>query len=154
MPIPKVLVAVGIVTGSALATTFAFAAWNSDGKGAATVAGKTAGKLQVTNVAIDNALYPGGSSDLSVKVKNPNPYAVTLTNINNDSAAAISATPSTCAASNVWFANQPVNVVLNSLEEKTITVPGVGMILNADNACQGAVFTIPVEVIGASSAGH
>ena len=157
MRIPKALVAVGIVTGSALATTFAFAAWNADGKGNATVAGKTAEKLQVTTVAIPDALYPGGTSNLSVKVKNPNPYAVAVTGVVNDTTGSISvdsAHAAGCAAGNVAFVSQTVNVVLNTNEEQTITVPGVSMVLDAQDGCQGAVFTIPVEAVGASSASH
>jgi len=156
MRIPKFFVAVGVVTGSALATTLAFAAWNADGKGDATVAGKTAEKLVVTNVGVPNALYPSATSNLVVKVKNPNPYPITVTSIANDTSAAVTVAPlagSTCAASNVSFTNQTnLNVPITPNTEVTITVPGVKMIADAADGCQGATFTFPVIASGASSA--
>ena len=154
MRIRKPLAALAITAVTVTGAGIAFAAWNADGKGDATVAAKTASKLKVTNVAIPDALYPGGSSNLSVKVKNPNPYAVTVTSIANDTSASVTVATvpgSTCAATNASFTNQPVNVPIAAGAEATITVPGVSMILNAADGCQGATFTFPVVASGASS---
>jgi hypothetical protein len=157
MRIPKPLVGIGIVTGSALATTFAFAAWNADGRGDATVAARTAQKLEVSNVAVPNALYPSATSNLSVKVKNLNNYPVTVTQIVNDtSGSGITVTAVggvTCLPSNVSFTNQTgLSIAVAAGAEQTISVPGVKMIADAQDGCQGATFTFPVQAIGASSA--
>ena len=156
MRIRKALVAVGILTGSALATTFAFAAWNASGSGQATVQGKTAQALTVSNVAISDALYPSATSGVKVSVTNPNPYPVTVTSIEGNGAITVDSLHSDCAASNVSFTNQTLasGVVLGANDgNATIeTAGGVKMIANAADACQGATFTIPVKAVGASSA--
>jgi hypothetical protein len=157
MRIRKPLAAVAISVATVTAAGVAFAAWNADGSGTATVAGKTASRLQVSNAAITDALFPGGTSNLSVKVKNPNPYPVTVTSITNDTSAAITVATlagATCAASNVSFTNQTVNVPIAVNAEVTITVPGVKMIGNAEDGCQGATFSFPVVAAGASSASN
>src|SRR5438270_13124559 len=76
MRIRKALVAVGILTGSALAANLAFAAWNAGGSGSGSAKATNAAGRTTSAVTTTADLYPGATGGLKITINNPNPYPV------------------------------------------------------------------------------
>ena len=127
----------------------AFAAWNADGSGIAQVKAVTA--QGVTVLASDPApsLYPGASVALSLKLNNPNSYAVRISGVAAD--GAITSDQPDCDAGGNGVTFTPVTGLSKSVaahRTTTLTLPGaVSMDINAPVSCSGATFSIPVRVI-------
>lgn len=142
----------GIITSGLLATGVAFAAWTAGGAGSGYAKAGTAVALgTVSAVPVDN-LYPGGSADVEITIDNPNPYPVRVTSIAG--AGAITSGITACdGATGVTFADQTGtwDVPANASAPFTLT-DAASMSNVSDNACQGATFTIPVTLAGASNA--
>jgi hypothetical protein len=151
--IRKSLAAIGIVTGATLASTLAFAAWTADGTGTGSAEAITAQAVTATGADASAQLYPGGNGELQVKISNPNQYPVLVTAINNGSSA-ISADKVGCnAAQSVTFTNSSGEWSVAANSDTTVVLAGKVHMSNAANdACQGATFTVPVSVIAASNA--
>lgn len=169
MRIQKKAVAFGIVGGVLALAGVAFAAWNAGGAGRGSAQALSAVDL-TTSVATPVAgLYPGGSANLSITVNNPNPYPVSVITVEPDPDNAIAVDTAGCDAGNVSlvitggsFTTTPgVLAVPVGIPAKVGSTNGtspitltnaVKMIDDADDACQGAVFSVPVVVTGASAA--
>ncbi len=148
-PTKKLVVAGGLVAGM-LASGVAWAAWTADGTGNGYAGATTAEELTTSVVTAPADLYPGGTGDVKVTINNPNDYAVDVTSIAGD--GAITADLAGCTTTGVTFTDQTGtwNVAANG--SSTVTLTGAASMSNAsDNACQGAVFTIPVALSGASA---
>lgn len=161
-----------IVIGTTLAVagtaTAAYAAWNATGKGNAYAQAGSAQELQITQATTSATLYPGATGDAYIQVKNPNSYPVEISTIAWLPSDGVQATPvagSTCNNTGVYFGDFSKstigsNGVLSGLklglgagETKTFTLSqAVRMINNSEDGCQGATFSIPVKVTGASAA--
>ena len=145
----KIFVAGGVAAGL-LASGVAFAAWTADGTGTGS-AGATTAEALTTSVATASAeLYPGGTGDVKVTINNPNDYAVNVTSISGN--GTITDDKAACTVTGVTFANQTGtwNVAANG--SSTVTLADAASMSNAsDDGCQGAVFTIPVTLAGASA---
>jgi hypothetical protein len=98
------------------------------------------------------SLYPGATADLSVKVTNPNSFAVTITavsgngTITSDKGAACNTTTGV-AFSNTTGLTQVVGAgatVAFALTNK------VTMSNASDTTCQGAVFSVPITLTATS----
>ena len=132
----------GLVVGGAVAAVtgvgVAFAAWTSTGTGAGTATAATAKNLTVT-AGSPTGLYPTGTVTMPVTVTNNNPYKVQLDTI--DFVDATSSAPE-CTASAVTSAGgsyQNVFLAPGGSVSKDLTV---SMSNNAEDACQGASFTL------------
>ena len=150
-PTKKIVVASGLVAGM-MASGVAWAAWTADGTGNGYAKATTAEVLTTSDASASTTaqLYPGGSGDVKVTINNTNDYAVNVTSITGN--GAITADKAGCTVTGVSFANQTGtwNVAANG--SSTVTLTGAASMSNAsDNACQGAVFTIPVALSGASA---
>ncbi len=130
-----------IVGGTAVALTgvsVAFAAWTSTGTGSGTAAATTAKNLTVTAGTL-TGLYPTGTVTMPVTVTNNNAYKVQLDTI--DFVDATSTIPG-CTASTVTSAGgtyQNVVIAPGASVSKDLTV---SMSNAAEDACQGATFTL------------
>ncbi len=130
-----------VVGGTVAALTgvgVAFAAWTSTGTGSGTTTAGTAKDLTVT-AATPTGLFPTGTVTMPVTVTNNNPYKVQLNTIEFVDAAV--STPG-CSASTVSSAGgsyQDVVIVPGGSVSKDLTV---SMSNAAEDACQGAVFTL------------
>ena len=86
-------------------TGAAFAYWNGSGIGTASAAtGAMAAPSVVALVGGDapsSALLPGGSSDVILRINNPNPYALVLTAISTNGSIVVSGASGTCTSSGV-----------------------------------------------------
>ena len=150
---------VGIVVAvAALATAgLVSAAWLASGSGSGYAKAGTASPLTTVDVSASTTatLYPGVSGDVTLRVSNPNPYPVQVTAV---SAGAGSVTPDAahaagCTTTGVTFNNQTgLNINVPASGATTATLSGAASMSNASsNGCQGATFTIPVNLTGASS---
>jgi hypothetical protein len=140
--------------GIALAGSVAFAAWTATGSGSGYAKAGTAQALTTVDVSASTAatLYPSGTGDVVVKITNPNPYQVTVTSIAGNGTITSDKGAACDAATGVTYTDQTGSWVVNALASTQFTLSGAAAMSNAsDNSCQGAVFTIPVSLSGASS---
>jgi hypothetical protein len=125
----------------------AFAAWTSNGTGSGTATATNAQNLtiSVTNVS---GLYPTGSFNVPFTVTNPNPYAVTLSKI---ALNGVTVDKPGCTASVVSGADLVDTDVIPAGGTTASRDFSVTMSNAAEDACQGAVFTLTLKATGASS---
>ncbi len=147
---------VAVVTGSMLVAGVALAAWTATGTGTGAAKATTATALTVANGTASADLYPGfADGDLSVDVTNPNSYDIEVSAVEYTGGAITGAGGiGTCTTTGVTMdagsiAVGPTTITAGS----TVNIP-VADVINmdntSDNGCQGATFTIPVTVTGAS----
>jgi hypothetical protein len=156
------LAAAAGVTAVGLGGMIAYAAWTTSGSGSGTVSARSASALVVADGHVSNTLYPNGTADLVVTVNNPNAYNVNVTSIvqgalasGSATTAAISDNAGGCTASTVTYTPPAggVNFVVGAGATYTVTLHNVISMSNgAEDACQGATFTVPVIANGASTA--
>jgi len=145
-------VAAAVVAASGAA---AWAAWQANGAGNASAkAGQSVTLTTVATTAPGDLLYPGGTGDVKLKVRNDNPFRVHLS-------AVVGAGPITpdaahaagCTTTGVTL-HTPVlgawSLPANQTTELTLD-NAVDMSNASDNGCQGATFTIPVILVGISN---
>ena len=138
-----------------------FAAWVVPGTGQGYAKAKQALALTTDDLGATTTdlLYPGATGDVKVKVNNPNPFPVTVTAV--DGNGAVDSDKASCTdvggdltkKTGVSFANQTLNSnnVVPANGSVTLTLNNaVSMSNQSVNACQGAVFTIPVSFTASS----
>jgi hypothetical protein len=139
----------------ALVGSVAMAAWVTNGTGSGYARAGTAQALTTVDVSATTpaTLYPGGNGNVRLSINNPNPYAVQVTAVARTGAITSDAGAACDASTGVTFTDQTglaLNVPASSAA--TFTLNNVVSMSNAsDNSCQGAVFTIPVSLTGASA---
>ena len=137
------------------------ASWLVPGNGQGYSKAASAQALTTSDVAATTTaqLYPGGSGDVKVKIDNPNPFAVTVTKVEPN--GAVSSDQAGCTdvggdptkATGVSFSTQNLSSgnVVSANGSLTLTLTNAASMTNASvNACQGAVFTIPVTFTASS----
>jgi hypothetical protein len=143
---------------SAVAVGVVVAAWVANGSGPAYAKAATASSLTLgdASASVTADLYPGATGAVKVMVTNPNAFPVRITSVAKQAAAAITSDKGAAcnASTGVTFTNQTgLTLDLAAGATNTFTLAGAVSMSNAsDNSCQGAVFTIPVDVTGASNA--
>jgi hypothetical protein len=133
-----------------------YAAWTTNGSGSGYAKAESSQALTTTDVSASTtaSLYPGADGDLKIQIDNSNDYPVRVRAVNNGTG---SITPdgahSGCNASSVAYTNTSgLTVDIPAHGSTTSTLSGkVHMNGTADDACQGATFTIPVDLVGASN---
>jgi hypothetical protein len=145
-----------------------YAAWTASGGGSGYAEATSAQALTTVDVSASTTatLYPGADGDLLLRIHNPNPYPVQVTDVTGNGTITSDASHSTCGSdgshpTGVTFTNQTgqtINVpdaTTNSgdgVGNKQVTLSGaVHMSNSSDNSCQGATFTVPVSLSGNSS---
>ncbi len=144
-----------VLTGTLLAASVAFAAWTATGSGSGSAKATTAQALSTVDVSATTTpqLYPGGTGDVKIKIQNPNPYPVRVTNINGNGAITSDKGAACDASTGVTYTDQTGTFDVPASGDATFTLAGAVAMSNAsDNSCQGAIFTIPVSLSGASNA--
>ncbi len=152
----KVAVATAIVIG-ATSVGIAFAAWTTNGTGSGSAKATSAIDLTTVDASASTSaqLYPGGSGDLKISIKNDNSYPVRVTNINNAAVGSITSDKGAAcdASTGVTFDNSAGTWDVPANSTASFTLVGKVHMSNAsDTTCQGAIFTIPVDLLGASNA--
>ena len=137
-----------------------YAAWTTNGSGSGYAKAGSAQSLSTVDVSASTTatLYPGQNGDVLIKIHNPNPYNVTVTGIAGNGAITADSGHSTCGSdgshpTGVTYTDQTgLNLSVSASSDLQTTLSGAAHMANtSDNSCQGATFTIPVTISGASS---
>jgi hypothetical protein len=137
-----------------------YAAWTSSGNGTGFAKASTAQALtSVTATGVTAGLYPGATAALTLNLSNPNPYPVTITDVTGNGTITADSSHSTCGQdathlTGVTYTDQHnLSIAVPANGTAQVTVPSSVHMSNAsDNSCQGATFSIPVSLNGASAA--
>jgi hypothetical protein len=147
-------------TAVAVGGGVAWAAWTASGTGTGTAqAGKSINLRTAATTTSGTALYPGAKGDLKVRVVNDNGFKIQITTVargegdvtasqphhGNGCAGAATGVSIPSVTAESWIVNA------NTTQEFTLA-DSVSMSNASHTACQGATFTIPVVLIGLSSA--
>lgn len=142
---PAVFLAVGSIAGGA------FGYFTSTGKttGSASTGTMQTVTVSAATVAPNTGLLPGGSADVTLKVTNPNSFAVTLVAVTatGGTITADSGHPG-CTTTGVTFTNQTgLSTSIPASATTTVDLSGAASMSTASSAgCQGATFSIPVTI--------
>jgi hypothetical protein len=135
-----------------------YAAWSTSGSGSGYAKAGTSSALTISDASASTTadLYPGATGSVKLKVTNPNPFPVRITTVTKQSGGTITSDKGAAcnASTGVTFTDQTgLALDLAAGATSTFTLSGAVSMTNAsDNTCQGAIFTIPVDVTGASNA--
>ena len=137
------------------AVALVYAAWTTNGSGSGYAKAGTAQALSTVDVSASTSatLYPGGpAGDVSIRISNPNSYPVTVTSVAGNGSITPDAGHAGCTTTGVTFTDQTgLSIAVPANGQTTTTLSGAASMSNASvNACQGATFTIPVTLSGAS----
>ena len=138
-------------------SSIVFAAWSTNGSGTGYAKAGTASALVIGDASASTTadLYPGATGSVKLMVTNNNNFPVRVTAVSKQAGAITSDKGAACNASKgVTFTNQTgltLDVAANGTQTFTLA-NAVSMTNASDNTCQGAVFSIPVDVTGISNA--
>jgi hypothetical protein len=141
-----------------LAAGAAISSWQTTGSGNAYSKAATASVLTVGDASASTTadLYPGANGAAKIAVTNPNSFPVRITSVTKQAATAVTSDKGAAcnASTGVAFTDQTgLALDLAAGATATFTLAGAVSMTNAsDNSCQGAVFTIPVNLTAASNA--
>ena len=132
-----------------------YAAWTTSGSGSGYAKAQSAQDLTTIDVSASTSatLYPGADGDVLIKVDNPNPYPVRVTGISGNGAITADSGHASCVTTGVTFTDQTgLSFDIGADAAAETTLDGAAHMSNSsDNGCQGATFTIPVTITGASN---
>ena len=133
-----------------------YAAWTSSGTGSGYAKAKSAQTLTTVDVSASTTatLYPGADGDVLIKISNPNQYPVRVTSVTGNGAITADSGHAGCVTTGVTYTNQTgqtIDVPAGGTTQATLT-NAAHMSNASDDGCQGATFTIPVSLTGASNA--
>lgn len=144
---------------AALAVTgIIVAAWSTSGSGNGYAKAGSASALTIGDASASTSadLYPGATGAVNLKVTNPNSFPVRITAVSKQAAGSITSDKGAAcnASTGVTFTDQSgLTLDLAAGATSTFTLSGAVSMSNAsDNSCQGAIFTIPVDVTAVSNA--
>lgn len=141
-----------------VASGIVFAAWSTSGSGTGYAKAGTASALTIGDASASTSadLYPGVTGAVKLKVTNPNSFPVRITAVAKQTSGSISSDKGAAcnASTGVTFTDQSgLTLDLAAGATSTFTLSGAVAMSNAsDNTCQGAIFTIPVDVTAISNA--
>lgn len=142
--------AAGMVVGGTLALGTAAASWKAAGAGTGNAAATSAVDLTTLDASAlaPAELYPGGTGDVIVRLSNPNPFPLDVDRIDGSGAITSDAGAACDASTGVTFDDrQGLALVVPAQSTLTVTLPdAASMDATSHDACQGAVFTIPVTI--------
>jgi hypothetical protein len=156
--IPRKVIVVLALAVCALVAGIAVAAWSvsTSGNGSAKASTASALTLGDASGSTSGDLYPGGAGDLKLKLSNPNPFPVRVTAVALTSGGTITSNAAACdsGGNGVSLTTQSgltIDLAANAANQVATVSGAVHMASSAPNACQGAVFTIPVDVTASSN---
>ena len=148
---------VSTATGVLMAAGIAVAAWTATGTGSGYAKATSAQPLTTVDVSATTTatLYPGADGDVQLEIDNPNDYPVRVTDVALDTTGSIAVDGghAGCNVASVTFTDQSgLTLDVGAGTSAPFTLAGaVHMDGTANDACQGATFTIPVSLTGASN---
>lgn len=155
--LPRKLVFVLAAIVVLVLSSIVLAAWSTSGSGTGYAKAGTASALVIGDASASTTadLYPGATGSVKLAVTNNNNFPVRVTAVTKQAGAITSDKGAACnAATGVTFTNQTgltLDLAANSTQTFTLA-NAVSMTNASDNTCQGAVFSIPVDVTGISNA--
>jgi hypothetical protein len=133
------------------------AAWSTGGSGNGYAKAGTASALTLNDASASTVadLYPSSNGAVKLSVTNPNLFPVRITAVTKQAGGTITSDKGAAcnASTGVTFTNQTglaLDLAANGTSTFTLN-NAVSMSNASDNSCQGAVFTIPVDVTAASN---
>jgi hypothetical protein len=156
--LPRKLVFVLAAIAALVVSGIILAAWSTSGSGNGYAKAGTASALTLSDASASTTadLYPGATGTVKIKITNPNSFPVRVTSVAKQASGTITSDKGAAcdASTGVTFTNQSgLTLDLTAGQTLTFTLNNAVSMTNAsDNTCQGAVFTIPVDVTGASNA--
>lgn len=139
----------------AIVAGVAVGAWNVTGSGSGYAKAGSATGLTLNDAsgATVADLYPGVAGSVKLSVTNPNSFPVRVTTVTGTGAITSDKGAACNASTGVTFTNQTgLTLDLAAGATSVFTLSGAAAMSNSsDNACQGAIFTIPVSVSGISN---
>jgi len=139
-------------------TSIIVAAWSTSGSGNGFAKAGSASALTIGDASASTTadLYPGATGSVKLKVTNPNSFPIRVTAVTKQTSSSITSDKGAACntATGVTFTDQSgLALDVAAGGTSTFTLTGAVAMTNAsDNSCQGAVFTIPVDVTGISNA--
>jgi hypothetical protein len=143
-----IMSAVGLIIGLGSGVAYAYFTGSGKGTGSASIGTMQPVTLVSATVA-PSTLLPGGTGDVTLKVKNQNSFAVTLVSVTGTGVTITADTGHPgCTTTGVTFTNQTsLNTSIPASTTATIDLPGAAFMSTASSAgCQGATFSIPVTI--------
>lgn len=155
--LPRKLVFVLAAIVVLVLSSIVLAAWSTSGSGTGFAKAGTASALVIGDASASTTadLYPGATGSVKLAVTNNNSFPVRVTAVTKQAGAITSDKGAACnAATGVTFTNQSgLTLDVGANASATFNLPSAVSMTNAsDNTCQGAVFSIPVDVTGVSNA--
>jgi hypothetical protein len=155
--LPRKLVFVLAAIVVLVLSSIVLAAWSTSGSGTGYAKAGTASALVIGDASASTTadLYPGATGSVKLAVTNNNSFPVRVTAVTKQAGAITSDKGAACnAATGVTFTNQSgLTLDVGANASATFNLPSAVSMTNAsDNTCQGAVFSIPVDVTGVSNA--
>jgi len=141
------------VLGTTLTGGTAYAFWTTTGSGSGSAGAGMAQPLTTSPVAVSSGLlYPGAAGDVRIKVDNPNPFPVTVTDVVGTGTITSDKGAACDAATGVSFTDVTGgSLPVPASGSATFTLANaVSMDNSSDDSCQGATFTIGVTLTAAS----
>jgi hypothetical protein len=158
MAVTKKVSLVAAVAAVVLAAGVAFASWTSSGDGHGSVKARTAVALSTVAVPASSAsLYPGADAKVTIRVANDNDFPVRISGVSYGTPVTTTVTSALGTCVNgvdaaLSFTDQTgLALDVGAHASATFDVDGVHMGGASANGCQGATFTIPVTLTGASA---
>jgi len=142
----KVVIGLALA-GIASAGGLAFGEWLASGNGEGYAKSGTAQALTTESVAPSDTLYPGGKSDLVIRIHNPNPFPVAVHNVMPNGPITSDDPACDAAGHGVTFGGLNVSYLIAANSSQTYTLTdALTMATTSANECQGRQFTIPVAL--------
>lgn len=142
--------AAGLIVGGMLTLGTAAASWRAAGDGSGNAAATTASDLTTLDASAlaPAELYPGGTGDVIVRLSNPNPFPLDVDRIDGSGVITSDAGAACDASTGVTFDDRAgLGLVVPAGSTLTVTLADAAtMDATSDDACQGAIFTIPVTI--------
>jgi hypothetical protein len=156
----KAIAAAVLVVGGTLVGV-AIAAWTTGGSGSGQASAGTAANMTISAGTPTSSLYPNGSADVAATISNPNPYKVHISSISMGAVTVDSGHSGCNASSSVTGASSatnggagwdvPAKVGSTNGSLNVDIANAVSMDNTANDACQGATFTVALTATGAST---
>lgn len=155
-PRRRALLVVAALATGVIAAGIAIGAWSVSGSGSGYAKAASGSALTLSDASASTTadLYPGATGSVKLRVTNPNAFPVRITTVTGTGAVTSDKGAACDAATGVTFSNQSsLALDLAAGATTTFTLSGAVSMSNAsDNACQGAVFSVPVSVTAISNA--
>src|SRR5213593_4396428 len=143
-----------VLTTLTIAVGVTYGSWTISGTGNGYSKAVTAQSLTTVDVSgsATAQLYPGGTGDLIVRASNPNPFAVTITAVSGNGTITSDKGASCNASTGVTYTDTTgLSQAVAAGGAATFTLANKVSMSNAsDNACQGAIFTVPISITATS----